>query len=29
MGNMAFSKQKRWENYGSFMGFTVKNMEKL
>ena len=28
MGNMGFSKQKKWENYGSFMGFTVKNMEE-
>ena len=29
MGNMGFSKQKSWENYGSFMGFTVKNMGEI
>ena len=29
MGNMGFSKQKIWENYGSFMGFTVKSMAEI
>ena len=29
MGDMRFSKQKIWENYRSFMGFTVKNMGEI
>ena len=29
MGNMRFSKQKIWENYGSFMRFTVQNIGEI
>ena len=29
MGNMGFSKQNIWVNYGSLMGFTVENMGEI